>query len=218
MDNQKNALLVLGGTWHKFDEFEADFRPLLAGRGLGVECTRDLASLERLKGTDCDLVVMYTCLSGTLENGQPATTLMRDSHAEPLRQWVSAGGMLLLIHSACVACQTSDVMRKLAGGVFVNHPPAMSFMVYPMFTDHPIVADIPAFTVYDEFYIERTEPDVNVHMIATHIGKAYPMVWSRREGLGRVAHIAMGHDEQVWRLPPYRKLVGQAIDWLLPPP
>jgi type 1 glutamine amidotransferase len=40
-------------------------------------------------------------------------------------------------------------------------------------------------------------------------------VWSRLEGQGRVAHIAMGHDEGVWRLAPYRQLVIQSLQWLL---
>jgi type 1 glutamine amidotransferase len=45
-------------------------------------------------------------------------------------------------------------------------------------------------------------------------GVAYPMVWSRTEGNGRVAHIAMGHDVKVWNLQPYQRLMLQAIDWL----
>jgi type 1 glutamine amidotransferase len=37
------------------------------------------------------------------------------------------------------------------------------------------------------------------------------MVWSRSEGQGRVVHIAMGHDEKVWNLKPYQRLMLQAV-------
>ena len=31
---------------------------------------------------------------------------------------------------------------------------------------------------------------------------------------GRVAHVGMGHDEKVWCLRPYQRLMLQAIAWL----
>jgi hypothetical protein len=40
---------------------------------------------------------------------------------------------------------------------------------------------IEAFTVHDEFYVERQTADVQVHMVAFDRGVAYPMVW-RNEG------------------------------------
>jgi type 1 glutamine amidotransferase len=83
-----------------------------------------------------------------------------------------------------------------------------------MFGEHPITAGIEAFTVHDEFYIQTHTPDVQVHMVACDRGAAYPMVWSRTEGRGRVAHIAPGHSQEVWDLEPYQRLLLQTIAWL----
>jgi uncharacterized protein len=157
---------------------------------------------------------MYTCLSENKEDGTPATTLFQDLHAEPLARFLAAGGSLLSLHSATVACQTSPLLQKLSGGVFVGHPPAFAFTVYPTYNQHPITQGVTAFSVFDEFYVQRIEPDVTVHMIALDRGVAYPMLWTRSEGKGRVAHIAIGHDARVWNLPPYQQLIRQAVDWL----
>jgi len=211
--NHNRILLLLGGTWHNFDAFETFIRSLLEPAGYKIQSTRDLHALQNLDG-QFDLVVMFTCLSQTLEDKSPATVLFLDEHAEPLTKWISAGGRLLMVHSATVSCQTSPKLRRLTGGVFVNHPPAFNFMVYPMFTAHPITAGVDAFSLHDEFYIEQIEPDSAIHMVGFDRGVAYPMLWTRSEQAGRVAHIAMGHDERVWNLKPYQQLIQQAVGWL----
>ena len=208
----KKALLVLGGTWHKFEPFAQACAEMLPG--LSIETTYDLRKLCEL-GARHDLVIMYTCLSATREDGSPAAVLCGDEHAAPLAEWVSRGGALLMVHSATVACQSSPVLRKLAGGVFVGHPPAFTFTVYPMAHAHPITSGVGAFSVQDEFYVQEVEDDIAVHMIALDRGVAHPMVWTRHEQRGRVANIAMGHDERVWALPPYRQLMKQAAEWVM---
>ena len=100
------------------------------------------------------------------------------------------------------------------GAVFESHPPQFSFTVYPTYVRHSITQGIPAFTDCDEFYIQTYDDTVDIHMVALDRGIAHPMVWSKDEGLGRVAHIAMGHDEKVWSLPLYQKLMIQALNWL----
>jgi hypothetical protein len=105
-------------------------------------------------------------------------------------------------------------LKELMGGMFVEHPPQFSFTVFPLYGGHPITDGIEAFIVHDEFYMELHESDVNVHMVGLDRGVAYPMVWSRRDGEGRVAHVAMGHDAKVWKLAPYRRLMLQTVDWL----
>ena len=72
----------------------------------------------------------------------------------------------------------------------------------------------PALTVSDEFYLQDCDPSLDVHMIALDRGVAHPMVWSRSEGEGRVAYVAMGHGESVWKHSLYQRLVIQALDWL----
>jgi type 1 glutamine amidotransferase len=211
--NVKNILILVGGTYHDFNGFASTMQPALEAAGHSVETTYELDSVTCLKGSRYDLVLLYTCL-GTAPEGTPVPDVHSDAQVRALTEWVQGGGALLGAHAATVAAKVSPEFKHLLGGVFVEHPPAFSFTVYPVYGQHPITTGIEAFTVHDEFYMELHEPDVEVHMVALDRGVAYPMVWSRREGKGRVVHIAMGHDEMVWDLQPYQRLMLQAIDWL----
>lgn len=128
---------------------------------------------------------------------------------------IRKGGAHLAAHSATVLGESDAALGELIGGDFISHPPAFTFSVYPVFGEHPITKGIEAFTVHDEFYMETHTPDVQVHMVAFDRGVAYPMVWSKTEGQGRVAHIAPGHFREVWELKSYQQPILQSIEWLI---
>lgn len=210
----KRILIVLGGTWHDFDGFAAAMQSLFEQAGHTVEATYDLDTLTRLSEIACDIVLLYTCLTEQREDGQPATLKHTEAQVTALIEWVRAGGGLLAAHAATVAGQFSPALKALIGGAFVTHPPAFAFTIYPLYGEHPITAGIPAFTVHDEFYIQAYDPTVEIHAVALDRGMAYPMVWSRSEGRGRVVYVTPGHGPEVWGLPQYRRLMLQAIGWL----
>jgi type 1 glutamine amidotransferase len=213
--NGKRILLVLGGTWHDFEGFAATMEPVMKAAGHTVETTYDLDALTRLDEERYDVVLLCTCL-GVPEEGEndPVPAGHTDAQVEALSTWVRSGGGLLAAHAATVAGQSNAVLRELMGGVFVSHPPRFTFAVYPMYRRHPITDGVEAFTVHDEFYVEVHELSVDVHMVAIDRGVAYPMVWTKNVGAGRVAHVGMGHDEKVWCLGPYQRVMLQAVAWL----
>jgi type 1 glutamine amidotransferase len=211
----KKVLILLGGTWHDFDGFAANMRPMLEGAGCIVESTYDLNRLTELDQSGVDLIISYTSLGQHREGyNDTGPEIMTTEQIRGLLGWVRAGGGLLAAHCATVLGESDPEMGELMGGVFVSHPPQFSFPVYPIAAEHPITAGIEAFSVHDEFYIEQLVAPVDIHMTAIDRGAAYPMVWSKSEGQGRVAHIAMGHSELVWNLPSYRQLMLQALDWV----
>lgn len=209
----KRILMILGGTWHDFDGFAAAMTPLLEEAGHAVDATYDLDTLTQIEGR-YDLVVLNTCIGEVRDDDGPTTPGFTDAQAESLAGWVRGGGGLLGVHAATVSGQTSPTLRALMGGVFVDHPPQFSFTVYPMYEEHPITAGVEAMTVHDEFYIQKYDETIAIHAIALDRGVAHPMVWSKSEGRGRVAYIAMGHGPEVWELEPYQRLMMQAIEWL----
>lgn len=211
----KRVLLVLGGIYHDFEGFAAWAKPLLAENGYLLEATYDLDMLTRLDGSDYDVVMIYTSLS-THREGQDDThpEFFSDEQTKALADWVSSGGALLPVHAATVAGRENLRQKRLMGAVFIEHPPQHTFTVYPLLPEHALTAGVGAFSVTDEFYIQEYEPSLDVHMVAIDRGKAYPMVWTKAEGEGRVAYVAMGHDQGVWDLAPYGKLMIQALDWL----
>jgi type 1 glutamine amidotransferase len=210
----KRILMILGGTWHDFDGFAAAMTPIFERAGYEVEATYDLEAPTRITEGHYDLVLLNTCIGEVRQDDGPVAPGLTDGQAESLAGWVRGGGGLLAVHAATVAGQTSPTLRALVGGVFVEHPPQFSFTIYPLYEEHPITAGIEAFTVHDEFYIQAYDDTVAIHAIALDRSVAHPMVWSKREGKGRVAYIAMGHGPEVWSLEPYQRLMLQAIEWL----
>ncbi len=212
---KKRALFILGGTWHDFDGFARTMGAVLEEHGWSVEASYDLDRLTRLDQDGVELVLNYTCFTKPEEGiACIGKEKIGAKQVAALTEWVRAGGALLAAHASTVVGDSDPLLGQLVGGVFIEHPPAFSFTVYPVYGDHPITAGIQAFTVRDEMYIERCEPSVNVHMVTVDRGIAHPMVWSKTEGRGRVAHVAMGHSREVWDLPSYQRLMLQAIDWL----
>ena len=213
--NDKRALILLGGMWHDFDGFAHSMQSMLEAESWVVDATYDLDRLTRLDEESYDLVLNYTCFSkhdeGT-DNTSPEK--LSDVQLHALVRWIRSGGAFLAAHAATRLGESSPLLGEIIGGIFVDHPPLFTFTVYPVYGPHPITTGIEAFTVHDEMYIERCDASVNIHMVAIDRGVAYPLVWSKQEGRGRVAHVALGHPSEVWGLEPYQRLMLQTIGWL----
>jgi len=211
----KNVLLLLGGMFHDFQGFEAALRPVLEGAGHSLNATYDLDDLLQLSGSDYDAVMSYTSLSAH-RDGLPKNTpeALTAAQTDSLVAWVRGGGGFLGIHSATVMGTPNPPLQALLGARFREHPPQFVFAVCPMAGEHPITSGVEAFCVKDELYIHEFDRSVDVHMVAVDRGVAHPMVWSKREGQGRVACISMGHGEAVWAMPQYHRLILQALDWV----
>jgi type 1 glutamine amidotransferase len=211
----KSALLLLGGAWHDFDGFARSLGSLLETHGWGLEASYDLDRILSLEQDQPRLVILYTCFIRPGEAGeQHGPDRMSETQIAALANWIRKGGALLAAHASTVLGNSSPLLGDLVGGEFIEHPPLGPFTVYPLFERHPITAGLSAFTVQDELYFEESRPSVNVHMVAVHDGLTYPQVWSKDEGRGRVAHIALGHTAAVWEMEAYQRLVRQTIDWL----
>ena len=214
----KSILILLGGMWHDFDGFANTMKPFFENAGYRVSVTYDLEILTRLDHELYDLILSYTCFFKHREGyNDTGPEKMTEAQVAGLTRWVRNGGGLLAAHAATAIGDSGPELGALFGGIFLSHPEPFSFVVAPMSGVHPIVANIPAFEVHDEFYIQRYDPSVEVHMIAMYQDVAYPMVWSRIENLGRVAHIAPGHFREVWLNPVYQRLMLQAAAWLIEP-
>ena len=208
-------LLLLGGMWHDFDGFAAAMRDLFGMEG-DVEATYDLDALLDLERDKYAAVISYTCLTEHLEGHEfSGPEGMTDEQVDALCGWVRAGGGLLAAHAATVTGRSKPALGQLLGGVFVSHPERFAVTVHPLNRKHPITEGIEAFTVHDECYISAYVPGLDIHMAALDRGVLYPLVWSKEEGRGRVVFVAPGHDESVWTAAPYRRLMLQAMRWIM---
>jgi len=211
----KYILIILGGLYHDFDGFARAMKLLFEADDWSVEATYDLDVLTRLDKKECQVVLSYTCLSKNSPEQETSTPeRLTDEQVHGLAGWVQHGGGLLAVHCATVIGESNSDLARLLGGNFISHPAPFNFTVSSILDQHPLTNGVPAFDVYDEFYMEHCEPSTAVHMTAVYEGKTYPMVWSKPEGAGRVAHIAPGHFPEVWKHPLYQHLMIQAVNWL----
>lgn len=212
----KRILIILGGMWHDFDGFTGTVVPMLESAGHTVMTTFDLDRLAGLGQSGVDVVMSYTSLSRHREGkDDTGPETLSEAQVGGLAAWVrEEGGGVVSVHAATVSGHPNPAMRQLLGAVFVSHPPQYSFMVYPMGREHAVTSGVGAFSVMDEFYVQDYDADIEVHMVAMDRSVVYPMVWSKHEGAGRVAGVAMGHSEAVWQLPQYQQLLRQAVGWV----
>lgn len=209
----QTMLLLLGGIYHDFEGYREIMTPVFQKNGYQVRATYDFDMLLEAELQQVDVVVLNTCLGGPRKNGPWAADL-NAAQTAALVAWVQAGGGLLGLHAASVIGEGGQRLRRLLGGYFVEHPPEAEFTVMPMYRTHPITRGVEAFTVQDELFVNAYEADIAIHMVAQHRRVCHPLVWTRREGAGRVAYIGIGHSEKVWTLPAYQQLVTQALAWL----
>jgi len=215
-ESGKNMLLLLGGIYHDFEGFREVMLPFFQQQGYSVRATYDFDALTEPTLSEVNVVVLNTCLGGPRKTGPWAADLNAAQTAS-LVTWVQGGGALLGLHAASVTGEESQRLRRLLGGYFIEHPPEAEFTVMPLYREHPITQGVEAFAIQDELFINAYESDIEIHMAAQHRRTCHPLVWTRREGTGRVAYIGLGHSAKTWTLPAYRQLVMQALMWLNTP-
>jgi type 1 glutamine amidotransferase len=205
--NAPRLLLLVGGAWHDFDGFARSVKPGFESSGYELRVSYDFGALRQLDLGEFSLVMLNTCLDGsvTLRPSPP------EVHA--LAEWVGAGGSLLGMHGATVVPPETPELAQLLGGKFVSHPPRCVFGVRKTAREHPITAGIEPFLVDDELYLHDCADDLTV-LLRSDPGD-HPLCWTRRQGRGKVAYLALGHDAAVWQLPGFTELVRQAVAWLL---
>ncbi len=211
---KKKIIMFLGGEWHKFEEFNKFINDLL-GNKYNIESSYDFKMVHELESTGNDLVILNTCIDKEFNEKDGNINKITGTEIVQLIKLVRSGCNLLTFHSSTVLGNLDERLKKLIGGNFISHPESGPVTVIPVFKKHPVINDIPAFTVFDEFYFQNTGEDIEPLMVSIDHGHAYPMVWIRSEEKGKVVNITMGHDEKVWNDKTYQKLILQSVSWLL---
>lgn len=201
--------------FHQLDEMEAPLRRAL-GPAPDISSSTDPAVLLTLD--QYDVIVDYSTDTG-----------WTDAQIAALNDFVSDGGGYLGIHCATVLdSMGSDdpdtisekrdephpVLRSLIGGHFIGHPEQSEFAVR-IEQDHPVTAGVEDFTVFDEPYRVDVSDDITVLARMDHPDlDAYPIVWVREHGEGRVCYISIGHTEEVLETTETRQLIRNALAWV----
>jgi len=140
------------------------------------------------------------------------TSWVSDEIQETFVSYVRAGNGLLVVHSGTVYAQY-PVMRRLIGGVFIEHPKQCPVTVEPKF-GHLLTAGSSPFTVVDEHYIMAfDEEGTDLFMTTESEHGTQPGGWTRSEGKGRVCVLTPGHNVEVWQHSSFQTLLRNAMIW-----
>ncbi len=116
-----------------------------------------------------------------------------------------------------------ELNAQIVGGGARGHDKLDAFSVNVVAKDHPIMAGVPAtFQVEDELYYVNAEgaPEgtAAIQVLAEtspskKYSKPHPSVWITEHAKARIVGIALGHDERVHDLPPFRTILINAVKW-----
>jgi uncharacterized protein len=210
--------LVVRGGWdgHHPVESTERFIPFLESQGYAVEVSESLDSYldaDRLAATD--LVVQCWTMGE-----------ITDEQVEGLRTAVAAGTGLAGWHGGIVdSFRASAEYLQLTGGQFATHPGGIvghEVTIRRERSEHPIVAGLGTWQQTTERYWVLTD-DMNDVLATTCIPNdeatewgrpmAFPTVWTRQWGRGRVFVSTIGHSPSDLDVPQVRALTERGLLW-----
>lgn len=186
--------------------------------------------------TKYDAFLFYT--SGDLTN-QPRNgrgdnyPLMTPEGKNTLLQAIRNGKGFIGVHSAVATFPRSskdsetsskvDPYHKMLGAESIGHDSQQNGVLIQVDRKFPGMVDVPVgFSPWDEWHaMKNFAPDLHVILAldcAKMTGNVYqrsnfPVAWARREVKGRVFFTAMGHNEEIWKNPAFRKMLLGGIRW-----
>ncbi len=211
-----SVLVVTGG--HDF-EHEAffklfqDYEDIAYKEAVQPEANKMIESGEANK---YDVIVLY-------DMWQEITEPQKTAFMEMLQK----GKGLVALHHCIASYQEWPEFFKIIGGKFYLKEQVEDGVKYPQSQaahgqsmkirvnkEHPITRGTDDFEVLDETYKEfRVAPDVDVLLTTDNPANGPKVAWTKTYGRSRVAYVQLGHDNNVYSNPSYRRIVAQAIRW-----
>lgn len=153
-----------------------------------------------------DVVILYF--------DRPAQKLSKKTE-KALLKYVNRGGGLLAVHSAAGSFTSSDAYFDLLGGRLLECRAVDRLSVIPHQGADRVFSDFPSFTIKDELCIHEFRDDVRVQMSVNHESGEIPVVWTRKQGEGRVCCISPGHCSATLKSFEVKRLLSSALNHLI---
>lgn len=221
---------VVNRPWDKGELAYAEkmLKDFAGEAGYDVWVSQDCKDLE---GEDAykqfDAVIFYT-------TGNPLI------NRAGLMKYIRDGGAFIGIHTATDTFHSDADYGKswpeythVVGAAFKTHGDQQKVVIKVEDAEHPSVKGIiPAdWAILDEIYQFREFSRDNCHVLLSidtakisdkslaalrmEKGKDYPVSWTRTEGKGRVFYTSLGHREDVWTNPVWRKHLLAGMAWAI---
>ena len=179
-----------------------------------IRFTEDSLDIADQQLDDVDVVVFLNTSGDILGTEQEAA----------LTRYINKGGGFVGVHVASNTEIEWPWFHQLIGAQFKDHPkvqPAKMFVNHSF--QHPAVTHLSdTFQVVDEWYNfkESVLPHVNVLLTLDEssyqgekMGEEHPIAWYHYYEGGRAFYTGLGHTEEIYDHPDFRKHLVNAINW-----
>lgn len=214
-----NRIRLLSGVapfddpWHPFPETSAAAADVLRAAGHAVD-VRDSTPDAFTGLAGVDLLVVNT---GGGANPEPDPHLWAAAYAEGSR-WLADGGAVLGLHTAANTFPGWQDYQQRIGGRWLPghsfHPPLSEsvFTIVPGAEQHPVLRGLDQVEATDERYSDLVlNPSVTPLLQHRHEGVDQVMAWATE----RAVYDGMGHDARSYASASHRRLLANAVEWLL---
>ncbi len=203
---KKDKILILyGGDYHDFDACGKVLMDYLSTTGkMKPELVKEKSILSSDTLNDYEAIVIYT------QGGR-----LTEREENGLLSFVQKGKGVLGIHCACDSFKENKRYIKMLGSEFIGHAHPYEFNAYIKNKTHFISQRLSEFKIFDELYLLKNEPDINIVLTAHWQGKMIPIVYTKSYGDGRVGYIALGHDIKAFTNYSFQKLALRSLEWVL---
>ncbi|HEY2156957.1 MAG TPA: PVC-type heme-binding CxxCH protein, partial [Isosphaeraceae bacterium] len=199
------SVLFLGDHGHHAPaDRAAQLIPVMAGRGIDVTYTEDIASaLNPSTLAKYDALLVFA----NIDNIAP-------DQARALLDYVAGGGGFAPIHCASFCFRNNPDVVALIGAQFLRHGTG-TFDTKVVDADHPITSGLIPFRTWDETYVHAKHNPKDRHVLQVRVDTEgeEPWTWTRTHGKGRVFYTAYGHDARTWDQPGFHDLIERGLRW-----
>jgi type 1 glutamine amidotransferase len=201
-----DVYLIAGGKYHNIDYARLELLKLIAEQPrLKVQVGADYSQIDEI--CEADFIISYTC-----------DVVPTPEQTQRLCDAVSAGTKWFALHGTnsilrflddgrVNAARENDQFMELMGSQFLSHPPIMPYDVEVTDPDHPLVKDIPTFSVDDELYLSVHHGEnqkVLLHTYWNGVTEGFvddqwdseeprPCMYIHPYGEGQVLYLTLGH-------------------------
>jgi uncharacterized protein len=182
-----------------------------------------------------NVITTHMCERITAESLKPNHVLVfattgelpfKDDQKQAILDFVRRGNGFVGIHNAADSCYQWAEYGEMLGGYFSGHPWTQRIWAKVEDSDHPATRHLgPAVTFHEEVYTfknwdrKSTRVLMSLDPESVDLSKGnrpdhdYALAWCHPYGQGRVMYTALGHPDELWYQPWFRRLILGCLTW-----
>lgn len=147
--------------------------------------------------------------------------VLNDTQQSAFETYINSGGGYAGVHAAADTEYDWPFYGKVVGAYFKSHPKIQQATIRIEDAKDPSTSFLPAAWVHtDEWYCFKENPRSNVRVLATVDEKTYeggtmgadhPIMWRNQVGQGRTWYTGLGHTNESYVDPLFRRVLGEGI-------